>query len=133
MTSRQAQKLFFALSVDSLPPEVAAQVKDHIDDCPDCQQEWVLVERTLLMLSTASQPVLPSDRSVSMWLSCQHQFDGSESRARASRVLKIGTPQTKRSQTKSQATQAQAKKSQTSSLGHVQSRNEAQRSDFLGG
>lgn len=127
MTSRQAQKLFFALSVDSLPPQVAAQVKDHIDDCPDCQHEWVLVERTLLMLSTASQPVLPAETSVSMWLSCQHQLDDNEPQSKARRVVKIGTPETKQSHLK----QAQAKARPP--LGHAQSRHEAPRSDFLGG
>lgn len=125
MTSRQAQKLFFALSVDSLPPEVASQVKDHIDGCPDCQHEWVLVERTLLMLSTASQPVLSSEQSVEMWLSCQHQLDGSEPRHSARRVVKIGTPQTKAAQA--------AKATLKASTRPPSARSEGRQTDFLAG
>ena len=79
MTSRQAQQLFYQLSADSLSPEVAEAVRQRIAECPDCQGEWVLLERTLLTLSTTPQPITTETQSHEMWLVCMNRLQNSAS------------------------------------------------------
>jgi len=53
-----------------VPPENAAQMHAHIEECPPCKDEWREFESTKLFLSTASQPVVPRVQSQAMWAAC---------------------------------------------------------------
>jgi hypothetical protein len=54
--------------------ETAARaVFAHIDQCPECRQEWIMVQNTLLVLSTATQPLPSADLSEKMWRECSER------------------------------------------------------------
>lgn len=91
MTSRQAQQLFFQLSADSLSPEVAEAVRQRIAECPDCQGEWVLLERTLLTLSTTPQPITTETQSHEMWLVCMNRLQTEQSDSHADQRATLPT------------------------------------------
>jgi hypothetical protein len=59
-----------ALSANDLSPTEAEAVRRHLEACPPCKGHWVLFERTLLTLNSASQPKLTAEQSRQMWLVC---------------------------------------------------------------
>jgi len=67
---RHAVERIAALSADDLSAAEADLVRRHLEECPPCKGQWLLFERTLLSLSTATQPLVDASRSKQMWLVC---------------------------------------------------------------
>ena len=87
---RHAIEQIAALSTDELSPSEAELVRSHLENCPPCNGEWVLFERTLFTLDSAAQPVTTARRSQEMWLVClEHALQG-QTGARSKRT---GSPE----------------------------------------
>lgn len=74
MDSRQAQSLLPELCSGCLDAEREAAVRAMIEECPDCQREWHLIQSTLLLVSTTSQPLLTPEQSQRMWQQCSEKL-----------------------------------------------------------
>jgi hypothetical protein len=91
MTCRDCLGKFSALSADDISATSAAAIHDHLLACPQCQGEWVLFERTLIVLSTSTQPLPSAQASEQMWQSCaDHVFKKVENRRTARRSGLLG-------------------------------------------
>lgn len=70
MNCRGAKAKLFDLSSDAVAEDVAIALKQHFAECPECNDEWMLVQRTVTVLSTTQQPVVTGEQSQQMWLAC---------------------------------------------------------------
>jgi anti-sigma factor RsiW len=74
MDSRQAQSLLPDYTAGCLCEADEAAVRKWIEECPDCQKEWHAIQTTLLVVSTASQPLLSAEESRRMWECCANKI-----------------------------------------------------------
>ena len=74
MKCRQAQSRLAVYSAEHLSDKELAALCEHLDNCPECHREWVVLQSTLLTLSTASQPVLSHEVSQRMWTCCEERL-----------------------------------------------------------
>lgn len=79
MTCRDCLEKFSALSADNVSQTSALSLHEHLQACPQCKDEWVLFERTLVVLSTSTQILPAPEASEQMWKSCaEHVFESVE-------------------------------------------------------
>jgi hypothetical protein len=57
-------------SVEELSSDDASAFTRHLDDCPPCQGQWLLFEKTLTTLSETPEATIEVERSRQMWLTC---------------------------------------------------------------
>lgn len=75
MTCAECQKQFSALSVEEIPVSSTPSLRLHLQACPQCREEWVVFETTLLVLSTTTQQIPSAHQSREMWQGCaEHIF-----------------------------------------------------------
>lgn len=74
MKCRQAQSRLAVYSAEHLSDKDLAALCEHLDKCPECHREWVVLQSTLVTLSTTSQPVLSHEVSQKMWTCCEERL-----------------------------------------------------------
>jgi hypothetical protein len=74
MDSRQAQSLLPDYTAGCLCEADEVAVRKWIEECPDCQQEWHAIQTTLLVVSTAVQPLPSAETTQRMWQSCAEKI-----------------------------------------------------------
>lgn len=80
MTCRECLEQFSSFSVDNLPEAGALSVREHLEACPQCRQEWQIFEHTLFVVSSSTQPLPAPQTSIAMWQRCsEHIFQQVES------------------------------------------------------
>jgi anti-sigma factor RsiW len=57
-------------SVEELSTDDASAFTRHLDDCPPCQGQWLLFEKTLTTLSETPEAKIEVERSRQMWVAC---------------------------------------------------------------
>lgn len=57
-------------SVEELSNDDASAFTRHLDDCPPCQGQWLLFEKTLTTLSETPEAKIEVERSRQMWVAC---------------------------------------------------------------
>ena len=91
MTCRECLEQFPALSADDVSASSALTMRDHLESCPQCQQEWRVFEHTLFVLSTSLQPLPAPQASDAMWQHCsEHVFQKIEKQRLAHRSHRPG-------------------------------------------
>lgn len=79
MDCRQVEAKLADWSAENLSQPTCAEIKAHLRACPDCAQNWALFERTLIITSTSSQPLLSAERSRAMWQCCERHIQQKKS------------------------------------------------------
>jgi len=74
MKCRQAQSRLSGYSAEHLSDKELAALCEHLEQCPECHREWVVLQSTLLTLSTSSQPLLSREASDKMWQCCEDRI-----------------------------------------------------------
>ena len=74
MKCRQAQSRLAVYSAENLSDKELAALCEHLDKCPECHREWVVLQSTLITLSTTSQPLLSRETSDKMWQCCEERL-----------------------------------------------------------
>ncbi|RYG63149.1 hypothetical protein EON80_21790 [bacterium] len=57
-------------SVEELSNDDASAFTRHLGDCPPCQGQWLLFEKTLTTLSETPEATIEVERSRQMWVAC---------------------------------------------------------------
>jgi hypothetical protein len=74
MNCRRVRSQLAALSAEQLSARSISALHDHLAKCPQCQQEWLSFQQTVLLLSTTSQPILRHEQSQKMWGTCAERL-----------------------------------------------------------
>ena len=82
MNSDEVKKILPEYSCDALSPAEAKEVERFLKECPHCIAEWSSLQEALLTVSTASQPLLPQDKSRQMWQGCLRHIEEKTERER---------------------------------------------------
>jgi hypothetical protein len=60
MNCRKARRFLFSYFKNELSENVKAEIKLHLEDCPDCARESIKVERTCLLIKDSLEILTPS-------------------------------------------------------------------------
>jgi hypothetical protein len=60
MNCRKARRFLFSYFKNELPENEKAEIKLHLEDCPDCARESIEVERTCLLIKDGLETLTPS-------------------------------------------------------------------------
>lgn len=74
MDCHQVESQLAMLSAEALPATTAHQIREHLTRCKSCEQEWQVLQSTLLVLSTTTQPLLSQRQSEQLWRRCSEQL-----------------------------------------------------------
>lgn len=82
MNCREAHQKLADLSADTLSSTEANELKQHLDKCPPCLEEWHLLHVTIHSLSTVTQPLLHQTQSQQIWHHCLSHIEEKTERER---------------------------------------------------
>ena len=82
MNSDEVKKILPEYSCDALSPAEAKEVERLLQECPHCIAEWSSLQEVMLTVSTASQPLLPQEKSQQMWNCCLRHIEDKTERER---------------------------------------------------
>ena len=85
MDCRQAQSRLADLSAEHLSSSSATELRAHLVQCPQCDQEWQVFQETLLILSVSTQPLPSQQQSRVMWDVCLQKVAEQVEQQRAER------------------------------------------------
>lgn len=74
MDCRKAQDHFALWSIEESDLECCEELKQHLNQCPPCAQEWKQFRQTLFAVSTTTQTLPDSHCSHAMWNTCLQQI-----------------------------------------------------------
>lgn len=75
MNCRQIEEKLADWSADNLPEPSCDELQAHLQQCPPCARHWNEFQTVLTFVSTASQPVLPPEKTQEMWSCCERYLN----------------------------------------------------------
>ena len=62
------------MSAESLEAPAAQELVRHLEQCPDCEQEWQAFQAVMFRISTAAQPLPSAEQSRRIWAACLEEI-----------------------------------------------------------
>lgn len=88
MDCKKAQDKLAEMSADCCAEATLQELRAHLKECPPCLEEWRHFERTLLVVSTATQPVPSPQQTQAMWSACCERIYAQVERERLTQSAK---------------------------------------------
>jgi hypothetical protein len=82
MDCREALAQLGDLSVQGIPPRLANEIMSHLQECPECEDEWVAFQETLFIASTTAQPLPTPEQTQQIWNACLEKIIAENERER---------------------------------------------------
>ena len=82
MDCRQALSQLADHSATALSPAQTQTLVEHLQKCPECENEWKAFEKTLFRLSTSPQALPSDEQSRRIWAACLEEISQGVERRR---------------------------------------------------
>lgn len=92
MDCRQALTSLADMSAESLEAPRAQELMRHLEQCPECEEEWETFQSVMFRLSTASQPLPSPEQSRRIWAACLEEVSRDVEAKRQAALGHSGSP-----------------------------------------